>query len=167
MSALALEPPPQWKGAKTTSGRMASVTSAWKRARPRRVVSSTTSSCADAEPRGRGRGAARRAGVGRDQLQAAGAAGLRAGTQLAIQTKSAERLPLRHCRERRPIGVRAGARSSLRTVAHQARAYSTVLDGELLNVAELHVQAEREVAAVAVGLRYRERLAGVGLSLRR
>src|SRR3954451_20683234 len=44
VSAFALDPPPQWKGANTTSGRIASVTCAWKRARPRRVASSRTSS---------------------------------------------------------------------------------------------------------------------------
>src|SRR4051794_24326396 len=44
VSALALDPPPQWNGAKTTSGLIVSVTCAWNRARPRRVVSSTTSS---------------------------------------------------------------------------------------------------------------------------
>ena len=44
VSALAEDAPPQWKGAKTTSRRIVSVTCAWKRATPRRVASSTTSS---------------------------------------------------------------------------------------------------------------------------
>src|SRR3954469_12461233 len=100
VSALALEPPPQWNGAKTTSGRTASVIAAVNRAFPRRVVSSTTSSgpmaCrgarsggvqlhdvvrADGVPAGE-IGVDLRARRRRHQLQAAGAPGLCAGLVL-------------------------------------------------------------------------------------
>src|SRR4051794_11817999 len=60
--ALALDPPPQWKGAKTTSGRTASVSCAWNRARPRRVDSSTTSSWAIPSVRARSGGSSARGG---------------------------------------------------------------------------------------------------------
>src|SRR4051812_25074732 len=70
VSALALDPPPQWNGAKTTSGRIVSVTCAWNRARPRRVVSSTTSSAAMPSRRARsGCSSARAVGATIDRLR--------------------------------------------------------------------------------------------------
>ena len=53
-------------------------------------------------------------------------------TQLAIQTKSASTFPFAIAVRGAGLAYTPGRAPSLRTVAHQARAYSTVLDGELL-----------------------------------
>ena len=90
--ALALEPPPQWKGAKTTSGRIVSVTWAWNRARPRRVASSTTSS--GPMPRLRARsGCSSARAVGATIGEAARAAGL--GARLVLRHHPAGRQHVR------------------------------------------------------------------------
>src|ERR1700710_988514 len=73
--ALALEPPPQWKGAKTTSGRMASVTRAWDRGPA--TAGGELDDVVRTDPERAGQvGVQLRPRGGCDQLQTAGPAGL-------------------------------------------------------------------------------------------